>query len=130
MLIQIVLVVVIVAGGLALLRAPGGARNQALRRLGVLALAAFAVVTVLAPTTMTRLAGLVGVGRGTDLLLYGLAVTFFGYTVTSYRRTRLFEEQMTALARGMALTEAAAMQAQAAASAVQEQPRQGDGASR
>lgn len=129
MLIQILLVVVIVAGGLSLLRAPGGARNQALRRLGVLALAGFAVVTVLAPTTMTRLAGLVGVGRGTDLLLYGLAVAFFGYTVTSYRRNRVFEEQMTALARGIALAEAAARHAEDAA-AEQAQPRWTDGAPR
>ena len=51
------------------------------------------------------MAHLVGVGRGTDLLLYGLIVAFLGYTVTSYLRFRLIERRLTELTRQIALDE-------------------------
>ena len=40
-----------------------------------------------------------GVGRGADLLLYGLTVVFLGYVAASYRRMRQMEQQVTVLAR-------------------------------
>lgn len=83
-----------------------GQRNQAVRRLGILALAAFAIVSILAPELWTKVASVVGIGRGTDLLLYMLVVAFFSFTVTSYKRWREMELRITRLARLVAISSA------------------------
>jgi len=104
-LIQLVLIVVVVAVAVRLLR-DRGARTQAVRRLGLLVFAAFAVWSILFPSVWNRLARLVGVGRGTDMVLYALVVAFLSFTLTTYVRFREFETRYTKLARRLALTEA------------------------
>ena len=94
---------------LLLLRSSQGARHQAIRRLLLLLFAVVTIGSVLAPGLWNSLANAVGVGRGTDLLLYGLIVAFLGYTVTSYMRFRALEQQITQLARRVALDEAQAL---------------------
>ena len=83
-----------------------GQRAQAMRRLGLVIFAAFAVWSILDPRSWTRLAALVGIGRGTDLILYGLVIAFFGFVVTTFRRHRDLELRYTRLARHIALLEA------------------------
>ncbi len=83
-----------------------GARTQAIRRLGMLFLALFAIVTVLLPDSLTEVAKLVGIGRGTDLVLYALVVAFVSFAATTYRRFREMELRYTRLARRLALDEA------------------------
>ena len=46
---------------------------------------------------------MVGVGRGTDLVLYALVVAFLSFTVTTYLRFRDLETNYTRLARRIAL---------------------------
>ena len=104
-LIQIVLIAVVMAVVARLFRSRG-ARAQAIRRLGLLLFAAFAVVSILFPAVWNRLAHLVGVGRGTDMVLYALVVAFLSYTVTTYLRFRDLEVRYTRLARRLALDEA------------------------
>ncbi|HET7399931.1 MAG TPA: DUF2304 domain-containing protein [Intrasporangium sp.] len=82
-----------------------GQKAQALRRLGLLAFAAFAVFSVLFPNVWTRLANLVGIGRGADLILYGLVVAFFSFVVTTFKRFRDMETRYTRLARRVAIDE-------------------------
>ncbi|MBM6400982.1 DUF2304 domain-containing protein [Phycicoccus sp. MQZ13P-5] len=106
MLIQVILVAVIGAVVARLFRSRG-ARSQAIRRLGLLVFAAFAVVSVFFPDLWSRIARAVGVGRGTDLVLYALVVAFLSYTVTSYLRFRDLESRYTRLARRIALDEVA-----------------------
>ena len=72
----------------------------------MLAFAALAIASILFPETWTRVAKLVGVGRGTDMVLYALVVAFLSTTVTTYLRFREMEVRYTALARRMALAEA------------------------
>jgi small membrane protein len=103
--IQVLLILAVGVVALFLLRATAGARHQAIRRVLALAFAVLAIVSILAPTWVTRVAHLVGVGRGTDLLLYALIVAFLGYTATAYRRTMLIERRLTALTRQIALDE-------------------------
>ena len=67
LLIQVVLVVGILIISARLLRGRG-ARVVALRRIGMLAFAALAIASILFPETWTRVAKLVGVGRGTDMV--------------------------------------------------------------
>jgi hypothetical protein len=105
-IVQILLIVTVLALAWRLLLSTGE-RTQALRRLGLLVFATFAVASILFPALWTRLAHLVGVNRGTDLILYGLVVAFLSFVVTTYRRMRQFEARYTRLARRIALDEAA-----------------------
>ncbi len=107
-LIKVVLMVGIGAVALLLLRGYSGARHQAIRRLMLLAFTVLAGASLLAPQLWTAAAELLGVGRGTDLLLYLTIVAFLGYVATSYLRFRDLQLQMTALSRRLALDEAPA----------------------
>ena len=106
MLIKVILVAAMGVIAVSLLRTSQGARHQAIRRLLLLAFAVLTVGSVLFPNVWNRAARAVGVGRGTDLLLYGLIVAFLGYLLTSYLRFRDLEGRLTLLARRLALDEA------------------------
>jgi hypothetical protein len=103
--IQLVLVLVTL-GILYRVVSGSGARTQAVRRLSLLVFGAFAVWSILSPSVWTSLAHLVGIGRGTDLILYGLVIAFFSFVVTSFRRFREAEIRYTKLARRIAIDEA------------------------
>ena len=103
-LIQVLLIVVVVVVAARLFRSRG-ARSQAVRRLGLVLFAAFAVVSILFPTLWNRIASVAGVGRGTDMVLYALVVAFLSFTVTTYLRFRDLETRYTKLARRLALDE-------------------------
>lgn len=105
LLIQVLLIIVVIAVVARLFRSRG-ARSQAIRRLGLLLFAGFAVVSILFPAVWNRIATLVGVGRGTDMVLYALVVAFLSFTVTTYLRFREIETRYTKLARRLALDEA------------------------
>lgn len=104
-IIQVILIAVVLAVAARLFRSRG-ARAQAVRRIGVLIFAALAVLSILIPDTWTTAANLVGVGRGTDLVLYGLVLAFLSSTVTNYLRFRDLEARYTKLARRVALDNA------------------------
>ena len=103
LVIQIVLVVAVAAIGWMMLRSPGGTRHQAGRRLATLAFVVLAVAAIATPSLTTRLAHLVGVGRGADLLLYALVVAFLISILSEFRRNTRLERQITQLARRVAL---------------------------
>ncbi|MGB3827608.1 MAG: DUF2304 domain-containing protein [Ornithinimicrobium sp.] len=109
-LIKTILIAAIVIVTVMLTRSTSGARHQAVRRLMLIGFVLLAVVAVIFPPFLTQVAQTVGVGRGADLLLYGLTVTFLGYVAASYRRLRQMEMQVTALAREAALRDALANQ--------------------
>jgi small membrane protein len=102
LVIQVLLITVVVLVVARLFRSRG-ARAQAIRRIGLVVFAAFAAVSILFPDVWSRLARMVGVGRGTDLVLYALVVAFLSFTVTTYLRFRDLETNYTRLARRIAL---------------------------
>ena len=104
-LIQLLLIVVVVLTAVRLLRGRG-ARTQAVRRLGLMLFAAVAIWSIVFPSVWNQIAKLVGVGRGTDMVLYALVVAFLSFTLTTYFRFRDFEARYTKLARRLALDEA------------------------
>lgn len=104
--IKIVLLVAIVVITLMLNASNAGARHQAIRRLMLVGFVLLAASAVLFPRLLTTVAKTLGVGRGADLLLYGLTVFFLGFVASSYRRMRQIEQQVTTLARELALREA------------------------
>ena len=63
---------------------------------------------MLFPDATTWVAQLVGVQRGTDLMLYGLIVAFVFVTISSYLRFREQELRFARLARAVALSNAQA----------------------
>lgn len=105
-LIKAILLGGIVVVTAMLTRSTAGARHEAVRRLLLIGFVLLAVVAVLFPPFLTEVAQTVGVGRGADLLLYGLTVTFLGYVAASYRRLRQMEQQVTTLARELAVRDA------------------------
>jgi hypothetical protein len=105
LIIQVVLIIVVVLVVARLFRSRG-ARAQAIRRIGLVAFAGFAAVSILFPDVWSGMAHRVGVGRGTDLVLYALVVAFLSFTVTTYLRFRDLETNYTRLARRIALSEA------------------------
>jgi hypothetical protein len=111
LLIQVLLIAVVI-GVVARLFRSRGARAQAIRRIGLLLFATFAVVSILLPDVWNRIARLLGVGRGTDMVLYALVVAFLSFTVTTYVRFRDLETRYTKLARRLALDEAALQSSQ------------------
>jgi hypothetical protein len=80
-----------------------GARHQAIRRILMLAFIVAAASSVFFPQIWTSAANFVGIGRGTDLLLYFLVLTFIGFVASTYRRFRQVDAEVTELARRMAL---------------------------
>lgn len=106
MLIQIILIVAILVIGILLIRNPGSDSHLAIRRLLLFAFVVVAVLSILFPQWLTWAASLIGVGRGTDLLLYGLVVVVIVFIATQYRTTVEQNRRITQLARRLALLEA------------------------
>jgi len=123
-LIQLVLIGFVILTAVRLLR-HRGARTQAVRRVGLMLFAALAVWSILFPSVWNRIAGMVGVGRGTDMVLYALVVAFLSFTLTTYLRFRDLETRYTKLARRLALDEVGPPQPTETVPEPQEQPYAG-----
>lgn len=100
---KITIVVFLIAVTLVMMKPVKSASHLALRRLGMMMFVLFAVIAAVFPTIVSRLAFFFGIGRGTDFLLYGLTLAFFGSVVTSYRRDSANEKKLTHIARTLAL---------------------------
>ena len=105
-LIKLILLAGIALFGVLAMRGTQTAGRRALGRLAGLVVLAVGAVSVLDPNALTRVAKLVGVGRGADLLLYVLAVTFLIVVVIVFRRLAELEERYVTLARRLAISEA------------------------
>ncbi|SFQ44543.1 hypothetical protein SAMN05421810_107220 [Amycolatopsis arida] len=106
MLIQFLLIVAVALLLLFFLRNHGSARASAGAKIGFVLFLVFGVIAVLRPDDVTRLAGLFGVGRGTDLVLYGMVVAFGFATINTYLRFKAVELRYARLARSIALRSA------------------------
>lgn len=105
LIIQVILILGIL-GITAWLFIKRGAKQLAIRRLIILAFAVFAVLAVIFPGAVTAVAWFVGVGRGTDLLLYATVVVLLGFLALQEARTKNAEKRTTKLARKVAVYEA------------------------
>ncbi|UNX55727.1 DUF2304 domain-containing protein [Georgenia sp. TF02-10] len=106
MWIQVLLIAGIAAAVVPLTRSAAGASHQAIRRLLLVAFGVLAAVSVLFPSLVTTAARLLGVDRGTDLVLYLLVLAFLSSLATTYRRMSTLERKLTVLARRQALSDA------------------------
>ncbi|MFI7581705.1 DUF2304 domain-containing protein [Kocuria sp. M1N1S27] len=104
--VQILLVLAVAYGALALIRGGANAKHQAIRRVLGLAFFVFAALSIFFPNLLTEVAQFLGIGRGTDLVLYGFVVIFMITQATSALRNRQQEVNVTRLARHIAVAEA------------------------
>ncbi len=87
-------------------RGQHGVRMQASKRLAFSLFVVLNAVAVVWPDGTTRIAKLFGIGRGVDLLLYLLIVTFVFVVINFYLRLRESEQRVTELARAVAIRDA------------------------
>lgn len=106
LVIQIILVAVFVVFAVVLILPGRGPRRLALRRLALLGALLAAILAIVFPGVVNDIANLVGVGRGTDLLLYALVVVFIGTTIANGAQNRQMHREITRLARSIALRDA------------------------
>ena len=128
LVIKVILIVAFVAFGIFLMLPGRGARHLAMRRLAMVLILALTVLAVIFPDALNGVAHAVGVGRGADLLLYGLIVVFVGNTLVQQRRTRHVEREMTLIARRVAIAEALRPASAPAAPTTPTGPAPADGA--
>jgi hypothetical protein len=88
----------------------GSSRSNAFKKVLLIGFVAVAIIAVIYPDSLTILANLVGVGRGTDLLVYGLAQIIAFQLFNTYAKDRHNEKQITRLARRIAILEASTSQ--------------------
>ena len=75
-------------------------------RLLALILTAAAIVSVLQPSITQEVANVLGVTRGTDLILYGFIVVLAWTSVGTYFRFREHEQRIAELVRASAIRDA------------------------
>ncbi len=103
MLIQIVLISAVLIVLAVFARNWNTTRMRAWKRIAFIAFCVINVYAVLRPADTTRAAHMVGVGRGTDLVLYLLVVGVTALALNTYLRFRVIERRLTELARDTAL---------------------------
>lgn len=103
--VQIALVLAIIVVSVALMRGGSNARHLAIRRMMLILFAIVAVLSIFFPTLLSTVANFFGVGRGTDLVLYGTIVSVLVFMSTTYQRFRVMEVSTTKLARRIAIDE-------------------------
>ncbi len=107
MIIQLLLVPALVIAVVTSLRSRTSLRGQARRKIFACGTVVAGVLAVLFPGTLQALADWTGVTRGTDLLLYVLALVIIYQVGSSSVRFREQEARLVVLARQVALADAA-----------------------
>ena len=79
---------------------------KAWKKIGICLLVVAMVIAVLLPDSTNKLAHLVGVGRGADLLLYVLVIAFIAFALNTYVQQQDGRDTSYRLARKIALLEA------------------------
>lgn len=106
MLIQLILVAAVLGILYVFVRSSNAIYVQASKRIGLVLFAVANVYAVMRPDDLTAVAHFLGVGRGTDLVLYALVVAFMAGMFSMYQRFRVVDRRYTELARTVAIREA------------------------
>ncbi len=104
--IKIVLIAAFAVFAIIMLVPVKGARRLAVRRLTLLLAFAAAALAIAFPSLINDVARMLGIGRGADLLLYGLVVVFIGNAITTSAHHRQLQREITMLARAVAIRDA------------------------
>ena len=105
-MIQIVLILAVLTVLLVFVRSSHAPYVQASKRVGLVLFAVANIYAVMRPNDLSVIAHFLGVGRGTDLVLYALVVAFMAGMFSMYQRFRVVDRRYTELARTIAIREA------------------------
>jgi len=106
-IIKILLISAALGVAVLVLREKAPRQQETLRRAAGLMVVLAGIVAVLWPDLTTTAANAVGVGRGTDLVLY-LLVTVFAYAaLTTTQKIHRLQHDITVLTRELALVQSA-----------------------
>ena len=101
--IQPLLIVAVLLLLVYLLRSRATAQAKAWVKLGFVVFVIAGIYAILRPNDTTSLAHWLGLGRGTDLMLYALIIAFAFTTLSTYLRFKDLELRYSRLARAVAL---------------------------
>jgi hypothetical protein len=122
--IKLLLLGALALAAYSLMHGRATALSLLLRRVTTMAAIAVGATAVIFPDLVTRVANAVGVGRGTDLLLYLLCVAFLFTSIGLYMRLARINDKYVELARQVALAASRDDATRAQADLVR--PRSGD----
>ncbi|MFG2903614.1 DUF2304 domain-containing protein [Kitasatospora sp. NPDC048286] len=105
--IQLVLILGSVSLAFMFIRRWDRANTRAWKRIAFSVFVLVNIYAVLRPTDVTWLAHQLGVGRGTDLVLYVMVLGMGFLTLNTFLRFRSLEKKLTDLARTVAINEGA-----------------------
>jgi small membrane protein len=104
--IQIILILAFLALVVRFMANPNSHQMKAWQKILGLLFCMVAIYAVLLPDQLNRLANAVGVGRGADLLLYLLTLSFIFVVFNNYVHNRQEQKRLVMLARKLAIIEA------------------------
>lgn len=104
-LIQVLLIIAILAIFVRFLASGNSVKTQAWKKILLVGFTLIAIVCVLWPDMLNKTAHFLGVGRGADLLLYGLIVAFIFVQLNNYLKAKDEKKKLVALARKVAILE-------------------------
>lgn len=104
MIIKILLITAALGVTVLVLREKVPGQREASRRAAGLLLVVVAIIAVLWPELTTTAANAVGVGRGTDLVLYLLVIVFAYSALATAQKIHRLQHDITVLTRELALS--------------------------
>ena len=105
-MIKILLILAVLGLLVLLLRSHGTTRGGAYVKIGMAVFLIFCIYAVIRPDDVSWVAAQLGVGRGTDLVLYLLVVGFGFFAISTYLRFKELELKFARLSRAVALLDA------------------------
>lgn len=105
-LIQILLIAAFIVLLIRFLANPTSYQIKAWKKIIGILFVVLAIIAVLLPESLNKVANFVGVGRGADLLLYILTLAFIFVVFNLYVSSKQEQRQFVKLARKLALLEA------------------------
>lgn len=106
MIVQVILVLAALGALLYFVRRGHNVGIRASKRIAFFAFIVVNIYAVLRPDDTTWIARQIGIGRGTDLVVYLLVVAFVFGMLNTYIRQREISNHLTDLARTLALRDA------------------------
>ncbi|MDB5177130.1 MAG: hypothetical protein JWN75_798 [Candidatus Saccharibacteria bacterium] len=106
MIIQIILVAVLIFLIVGFLKSRTTSRTKAYKKILLILFVVSAIVVVIFPDITTYVAHFLGIGRGADLLLYGITVVMIFVLLNNYIKDREEQKRFVILSRKVAILEA------------------------
>jgi hypothetical protein len=103
MWVQTLLIISLIFVLIYLVRSKPNAKQLAFGRLVIIFAVIAGVIVIIAPGLLTDFAHFLGIGRGTDLLVYVLIISFLINAVSNYKKHIEMSRKLTKLARAVSL---------------------------